>query len=136
MRACSGESALAQMSGTPASTRLAHASTDASTEEPIATTAMRNRLRPWRRWIDPDVAGVAVDDVADPAEELLGEEAVLLDGGDLVTQAPQLERRGRAEPAEPDDEDVVVVGSCCVPSWMPPSAGVVEVPACHAGGGE
>ena len=75
----------------------------------MATTAMRNRPA-FASLDDADVAGVAVDDVADPAEELLGEEAVLLDGRDLVPQPAQLERRGRAEPAEPDDEDVVVVG--------------------------
>ena len=40
MRACSGESALAQMDSTPASTRLAEARTDDSTDEPIPTTAM------------------------------------------------------------------------------------------------
>ena len=40
MRLCSGESALAQIDGTPASTRLAAASTEDSTDEPMPTIAI------------------------------------------------------------------------------------------------
>jgi hypothetical protein len=76
-----------------------------------------------------------VHDVADPAEELLGEEAVLLDRRDPVPQAPQLEGGRRAEAPEADDEDLVVVG--VAPALVVPlSAGVVGAPASHARGGE
>ena len=40
IRLCSCERALAQMDGTPASTRLAEARTDDSTDEPMPTTAI------------------------------------------------------------------------------------------------
>jgi hypothetical protein len=70
---------------------------------------------------DGDVARVAVDHVADPAEELLGEEAVLLDGGDLVAQAAQLEGRRCAEPAQADDEDVVLGAAASSHRWCPPA---------------
>ena len=108
MRACSGESALAQIVGMPASTRFIAHSTDASTEDPMPTTAIW-KLRALRLATACGWAASAWTMRVTLPRNDSASCGVALDGHDVVPEPLQLDRDRTAEPAEADDEHVVLV---------------------------